>query len=182
MYNRTIELNKVNLMENQTLLLITAALTGIAIGALFMYFLSSKGAGSAKSVAKVEEKLTKYQEDVVSHFEQTADLVDELTQSYKKVFDHLGQSARELLTDEQVKAQIEKRKDKKITLAFLAEENIAPEDEDVTDEKDPKDITEEINKVSEESQEVEQEQDGLEKDVKELVEEIEAEMKKPNDA
>jgi len=157
-------------MENQTLLLITAVLTGIAIGALIMYFLSSKGTKSAKSVAKVEEKLTKYQEDVVSHFEQTADLVDELTQSYKRVFDHLGQSARELLTDEQVKDQIEKRKDRKITLGFLAEEADA--------EAQPKAIAEEVQDSVE--QKTDNNKDALEQDVKELIEEVEAEMNKPD--
>ncbi|MCF6288347.1 MAG: YhcB family protein [Proteobacteria bacterium] len=148
-------------MENQTLILITVALIGIAVGAFIMYLLSAKSSGSAKSVAEVEEKLTKYQEDVVSHFEQTADLVDELTQSYKKVFDHLGQSARELLTEEQVKVQIEKRKDKKITLAFLADETLS---------------------TAEELQETNDVKDGLEKNVEELVEEIEVEMNKPNNS
>ena len=169
-------------MDNQTLFLITATLAGIAIGVLIMYFLSGKGSSSAKSVAQVEEKLTKYQEDVVSHFEQTADLVDELTQSYKKVFDHLGQSARELLTDEQVKEQIEKRKDRKITLGFLTEESDADVVETVLEES-----VEEVQESNENDddiveQKVDESKDPLERDVEELIEEIEAEMKKPDDA
>ncbi len=165
-------------MDNQTLFLITATLAGIAIGALIMYFLSGKGSSSAKSVAQVEEKLTKYQEDVVSHFEQTADLVDELTQSYKKVFDHLGQSARELLTEEQVKAQIEKRKDRKITLGFLTEESDAEAVETVSEAS-----VENIQETNEnEGEIVEQkandDKDALEQDVEELIEEIETEMNK----
>jgi uncharacterized membrane-anchored protein YhcB (DUF1043 family) len=166
-------------MDNQTLFLITATLAGIAIGVLIMYFLSGKGSNSAKSVAQVEEKLTKYQEDVVSHFEQTADLVDELTQSYKKVFDHLGQSARELLTDEQVKEQIEKRKDRKITLGFLTEESDAEVVETVSEES-----VEESNENDDEivEQQTNESKDALEQDVEELIEDIEAEMKKPDDA
>ena len=169
-------------MDNQTLFLITATLAGIAIGVLIMYFLSGKGSNSAKSVAQVEEKLTKYQEDVVSHFEQTADLVDELTQSYKKVFDHLGQSARELLTEEQVKEQIEKRKDRKITLGFLTDESDADVVETVLEES-----VEEVQESNENDdgiveQKVDESKDPLERDVEELIEEIEAEMKKPDDA
>ncbi len=165
-------------MDNQTLFLITATLVGIAIGALIMYFLSGKGSNSAKSVAQVEEKLTKYQEDVVSHFEQTADLVDELTQSYKKVFDHLGQSARELLTEEQVKAQIEKRKDRKVTLGFLTEESDAEAVEAVS-EASVENI-QETNKSEGEivEQKVNEAKDALEQDVEELIEEIETEMNK----
>ncbi len=165
-------------MDNQTLFLITATLAGIAIGALIMYFLSGKGSSSAKSVAQVEEKLTKYQEDVVSHFEQTADLVDELTQSYKKVFDHLGQSARELLTEEQVKAQIEKRKDRKITLGFLTEESNTEAVETVSEAS-----VENIQETNENEGEIVEQKandgkDALEQDVEELIEEIETEMNK----
>ncbi len=165
-------------MDNQTLFLVTATLAGIAIGVLIMYFLSGKGSSSAKSVAQVEEKLTKYQEDVVSHFEQTADLVDELTQSYKKVFDHLGQSARELLTEEQVKEQIEKRKDRKITLGFLTEESDAEVIETVSEEP-----IEEVQETNDEiiEQKTDEGKDSLEQDVEELIEEIETEMNKSDD-
>ncbi len=165
-------------MDNQTLILITATLTGIAIGALIMYFLSGKGSSSAKSVAQVEEKLTKYQEDVVSHFEQTADLVDELTLSYKKVFDHLGQSARELLTEEQVKAQIEKRKDRKITLGFLTEESNTEAVETVSEAcvENIQETNENENEIVE--QKANEAKDALEQDVEELIEEIETEMNK----
>lgn len=161
-------------MDNQTLILITATLAGIAVGALVMYFLSSKGSNSAKSVAQVEEKLTKYQEDVVTHFEQTADLVDDLTQSYKKVFDHLGQSARELLTDEQVKEQIEKRKDNQITLGFLTEEVV-----DVVSEKAVEDASNEsFDEQANDSQVIDEDEGKLDQDVEELIDEIEVEMKK----
>jgi len=87
-----------------------------------MYFAADKNKNSEKNIAKIEEKLQNYQQDVVNHFEQTADLVDDLTKSYKKVFDHLGKSAKELMTEEQVQYQIEKRKGSQITLGFLTEE------------------------------------------------------------
>lgn len=109
-------------MQDQLFYIFSAALLGIAIGALIMYFAADKNKNSEKNIAEIEEKLQDYQKDVVNHFEQTADLVDDLTKSYKKVFDHLGKSARELMTEEQVQYQIEKRKGNQITLAFLAEE------------------------------------------------------------
>lgn len=119
-------------MSDPLFYILSAALLGIVVGALIMYFVTSGNKDSDKSIAKAEEKLNNYQEDVVQHFEQTADLVDDLTQSYKKVFDHLNQSARNLMTEEQLKLQIEKRKGQKITLEFLSEEShssVAPKDQ-----------------------------------------------------
>jgi uncharacterized membrane-anchored protein YhcB (DUF1043 family) len=109
-------------MTDQIFYLFSAVLLGLVIGALIMYFVSGSNKNSDKSIKAVEEKLNNYQQDVAEHFEQTADLVDELTQSYKKVFDHLGKSARVLMTDEQIQVQIEKRKGNKVTLEFLPEE------------------------------------------------------------
>lgn len=157
-------------MTDQLFFIITAVLAGIVVGAFIMYFINNKGKNSAKNIAEVEEKLTSYQEDVVQHFEQTADLVDELTQSYKKVFDHLGKSARQLLTDEQVKAQIEKRKDNKVTLAFLTDDG----SEVLKDETVEEQVEEVVEDVSDEIVE----ETKLDSDVEELVEEIETEMKK----
>ncbi|MBL4772824.1 MAG: DUF1043 family protein [Alcanivoracaceae bacterium] len=111
------------LMTDQLFYLFSAALFGLVIGALIMYFASGANRDSEKGVAEVEKKLNNYQQEVAQHFEQTADLVDELTQSYKKVFDHLGKSARGLMTDEQVQAQIEKRKGNKVTLEFLTDDS-----------------------------------------------------------
>ncbi len=122
-------------MENQLFYIFSAGLLGLGLGALFMYFLSGKSTSAKKSIQEVEEKLNDYQQNVVEHFEQTADLVDELTQSYKKVFDHLGKSAKQLMTDEQVQQQIEKRKGNKITLGFLTEEednHIETKNDDIT--------------------------------------------------
>ncbi len=114
-------------MSDQVFYLFSAVLLGLVIGAMLMYFASGKGSSSTKTT-ELEEKLNDYQQDVVEHFEKTADLVDELTQSYKKVFDHLGESAKELMTEEQLKLQIEKRKGRKVTLEFLPED-IEPEND-----------------------------------------------------
>ena len=110
-------------MDNQVFIIISAVLFGLVVGAIIMYFASGSSKNEEEKIAQVEKKLNKYQQDVVQHFETTADLVDDLTQSYKKVFDHLSVSAKQLLTDEQVKEQIEKRKDKKIVLGFLSDES-----------------------------------------------------------
>ena len=108
-------------MTDQIFYLFSAVLLGLVIGALIMYFVSGSNKDAKEEIAKVEDKLNSYQKNVSQHFEQTADLVDDLTQSYKKVFDHLGKSARELMTDEQIQLQIEKRRGNKVTLEFLTD-------------------------------------------------------------
>ncbi len=136
-------------MSDQVFYLFSAVLLGLVIGAMLMYFASSKGSNSTKTI-ELEEKLNDYQQNVVEHFEKTADLVDELTQSYKKVFDHLGESAKELMTEEQLQLQIEKRKGSKVTLEFLPndiEDNIVEESPDVelvSDEVSSLDETQEL--------------------------------------
>jgi len=117
-------------MTDQIFYLFSAALLGLVIGALIMYFVSGSNKDSKEEIAKVEDKFNNYKKNVSQHFEQTADLIDDLTQSYKKVFDHLGKSARELMTDEQIQIQIEKRRGNKVTLEFLTD-TVEPEVEQV---------------------------------------------------
>lgn len=112
-------------MVDQIFYLLSAVLLGTVIGALIMYFVSNnkKDNNPEAAIAEVENKLKNYQEEVSSHFEETADLIDDLTQSYKKVFDHMSKSAKQLMSEEQIQLQIEKRKGNKVTLAFLNEED-----------------------------------------------------------
>lgn len=59
--------------------------------------------------AKTEE-LESYRGDVGEHFLKTAELVDNLTQSYKSVYDHLEGSAYKLVGEEDFRKQIADRK------------------------------------------------------------------------
>ncbi|MCF6300586.1 MAG: DUF1043 family protein, partial [Proteobacteria bacterium] len=91
---------------------------GLVIGLIAMYLIM-KTKGQAGSVEQVEKKLVDYQQNVESHFEKTADLIDDLTDSYKKVFNHLNESAQNLLSDEQIQNQLLNRKDRQVTLSYL---------------------------------------------------------------
>lgn len=125
-------------MPDQLFYLFSAVLLGLVIGALIMYFSSGNDESSKETIAKLEKKLNRYQNDVAEHFEETANLVDDMTQSYKKVFDHMGKSARLLMTEEQIAEQIEKRKGNKVTLEFLTDEaeSIAETDHDTLNSYD----------------------------------------------
>ena len=108
-------------MSDQIFYLFSALLLGLVVGALIMYFATGSNKDSEQTIAKLEKELENYQQDVVDHFEQTADLVDGMTKSYKKVFDHLGKSARKLMTEEQIQEQLESRRGNKVTLEYLTE-------------------------------------------------------------
>ncbi len=98
--------------------MVMAGVVGVVAGGLFMYF-ANKGNGSTASVKEVEEKLHNYQQDVEQHFAKTADLIDNLTNSYKDVFEHLSDSAENLLTEEQIKNQLINRKSREVTIKYL---------------------------------------------------------------
>ncbi|WP_168927421.1 YhcB family protein [Nitrincola alkalilacustris] len=87
-------------MELENIWIIAAA--ALAVGALIGYLIGRSG-DAEQQKRKLEEELTatrqemdKYKKDVTSHFEQTASLVNELTDNYRKVHQHLASSAQTL--------------------------------------------------------------------------------------
>ncbi len=118
-------------MMEGTMGLIIAGIIGVVVGAVLMYVMKGKQPAD-QSVKAVEEKLNNYQQEVESHFAKTADLIDNLTNSYKEVFEHLSDSAESLLTEEQIKNQLINRKSREVTIKYLkstsAEDEINPPD------------------------------------------------------
>ncbi|MGS2717717.1 YhcB family protein [Eionea flava] len=89
-------------MFSLTTLLIAAATAFIA-GCLLSLLLNRSLSPSEKKsraletrLQETEEKLTNYQQEVTDHFAQTAQLVNNLTQNYKDVHEHLAGSALKL--------------------------------------------------------------------------------------
>jgi uncharacterized membrane-anchored protein YhcB (DUF1043 family) len=135
-------------MPDQLFYLFSAVLLGLVIGALLMYFSSADDKKSKKTISELENKLNRYQNDVAEHFEETANLVDDMTQSYKKVFDHMGKSARLLMTKEQIAEQIEKRKGNKVTLEFLTDDsNQETDNTELDSQKNELDITKSADEI-----------------------------------
>lgn len=102
------------------------ALIALVVG----FFIGRNIGGSADSntqqaVADKQKELDEYKAQVSEHFGKTADLVDNLTQSYKDVFDHLGSSAKGLLSEAQVKQHLSSRAAKAVTLTYVADEALA---------------------------------------------------------
>lgn len=112
--------------------LISYVIVGIIIGFLFT-FIFMRAKNTNPSEQKMEQKLNAYQNKVEAHFAQTADLIDNLTDSYQKVFEHLSESANQLLTEEQVQRQIEQRNNRQVTLSYLNEQQPQAEAKEAAD-------------------------------------------------
>lgn len=105
-------------------IIITLAITSL-IALVVGFFIGRNIGGStdnSKALTDAQKELADYKAHVSEHFGKTADLVDNLTQSYKDVFDHLGNSAKSLLSEEQVKQHLTSRASKAITLTYIADE------------------------------------------------------------
>ncbi len=117
--------------------------------------------------AKTEE-LEIYREDVSEHFLKTAELVDNLTQSYKAVYDHLEGGAYQLVGDEKFRKQLEQRKQLQLEDSFSARREVPgniPENIVVEDgSDDPVDESVPVTKVQAEEVEEDAEVESTEKE------------------
>lgn len=87
-------------MEQTNIWIVT--LVALGIGALIGFLLGRAGGGSSREQELVDEldtarsELDSYKRKVSEHFEQTAELVNGLTDQYRKVHQHLASSAETL--------------------------------------------------------------------------------------
>ena len=112
--------------------IIIAAAAGFFIGAVLVWIIKNTNQSNAEHLQEESEALRKeyealkktfadYRNNVNNHFAKTADAVDQLTDSYKNVYNHLSAGARALMDKESLQKQIEKRQGKSVTLAYLAQ-------------------------------------------------------------
>lgn len=95
-----------------------AAITGVAIGALGMYFAMPR-TSAGRDARALREELDQYREEVAEHFAQTAGLVNRMTDSYKDVFEHLQDGASKLLTPQSLQEKLADQSDEVITIKRL---------------------------------------------------------------
>ena len=112
--------------------IIIAAAAGFFIGAVLVWIIKNTNQSNAEHLQEESEALRKeyealkktfadYRNNASNHFAKTADAVDQLTDSYKNVYNHLSAGARALMDKESLQKQIEKRQGKSVTLAYLAQ-------------------------------------------------------------
>jgi uncharacterized protein len=107
-----------------------ALLTGAAIGAAILYMFRAKVLGQdlEQRLHETESSLQGYQRDVAEHFAQTSQLINNLTQSYREVHEHLANGALKLATPA-ISRQILDSANNNLsgnTKAYMAEQRIEP--------------------------------------------------------
>lgn len=100
-------------MEQSNIWIIT--LVALGIGALIGFLLGRAGGNSNREQELVEElddaraELESYKRKVSTHFEETADLVNGLSEQYRKVYHHLATSAESLCLGLPVSAALQQQ-------------------------------------------------------------------------
>ncbi len=78
-------------------------LVGLITGAFFTYLATSRLGYTRRlrdELIAVKNRYVEYREQVNQHFRQTSDLVQDMTDSYRTVYEHLSKGARDLCGDE----------------------------------------------------------------------------------
>ena len=113
---------------------LVAAALGFFIGAVLVWIIKGTNQSNEQHAAEETETLRKerdalkqsyarFRSSVNEHFARTADAVDQLTDSYKNVFNQLSSGAQDLMDKDALKQQLEKRRGKTVTLSYLAQEH-----------------------------------------------------------
>lgn len=91
-------------MEQETIWII--AIVALAVGLLIGFLMGKSGSSETQRKTLEEElngsraEMDRYKQEVTTHFEQTASLVNELTEQYRKVHQHLATGAQNLCPDQ----------------------------------------------------------------------------------
>ena len=84
-----------------------ALVAGVAIGFLVARLLPNAAPNrTQRQLDDIQERFDSYQNEVVTHFNSTANLVQKLTQSYQEVQEHLAEGANRLALDEQTRQRL----------------------------------------------------------------------------
>jgi len=81
--------------------LIVGLIAGGAIGAVATWWIS-RARGGVVSVMQLKQENDKFRDEVAEHFVETARLINQMSESYKQVFDHLSSGAEKLVDDEKL--------------------------------------------------------------------------------
>ncbi len=121
---------------------VMALVTGILFGVLITRLLSPASADVDKLVADLElerAEMESYKASVNTHFDETSVLVNELTQDYVKVYQHLAEGAQTLSNTREFSQVLEQPQGR--VLISVVDESVVPES--VTDEPAAEAISEE---------------------------------------
>lgn len=98
--------------------LVLGLVAGAAIGAVSMWWWSRSG-GGGENIAELKRENEKFRNEVTEHFVETAQLINQLTDSYKAVFDHLSSGAEKLVDDKALAERMPRVSSQEVRLRHL---------------------------------------------------------------
>ena len=99
---------------------IIALILGALLGATGVWiWLRQRGGAGGDSVAELKKENARFREEVNGHFVQTAELINQLTDSYKAVFDHLSEGADKLVDEDAVRERMPRVSDQEVRLKHI---------------------------------------------------------------
>ncbi len=93
-------------------------LLGVALGTIVTYALASRNNHTHKlqrELTELTERFTDYRDQVSQHFMHTSDLVQEMTRSYRAVYEHLATGAYHLCTEDTEPSTLDHKKPEQVT-------------------------------------------------------------------
>ena len=98
---------------------IIALIIGLLLGATGAWIWLRQRGGADGSVAELNKENERFREEVNEHFVQTAELINQLTDSYKAVFDHLSEGADKLVDQDAVRERMPRVSDQEVRLKHI---------------------------------------------------------------
>ena len=118
---------------------IAGVVIGLMVGATAIWLWMDKKVGDPDSVETLKRENQIFRDQVNEHFVQTAELINQLTDSYKAVFDHLSEGAEKLVDEKAVRERMPQVSAEEIRLKRLGapreEVDVAAEESSVAEEE-----------------------------------------------
>jgi uncharacterized membrane-anchored protein YhcB (DUF1043 family) len=94
------------------LIAVLGVLIGIMLGSIITYLLVARNRKTHElqlELNQLTERFTEYRDQVTQHFMRTSELVQEMTRSYRDVYEHLAAGAQNLCGDADERWQLDHR-------------------------------------------------------------------------
>lgn len=120
-----------------------ALLFGAALGGVGALVILRRQYGDQDTVRSLQRELEAYRREVAEHYAETAKRVDNLTQAYKSVHDHLEDGAYRLVGEEELRRRLQNATSDPVTLDGIGPRELRhppdPGEGDRTDQERPRD-------------------------------------------
>lgn len=134
---------------NWLMIFITALISlivGVLVGFLISGMFKKENMEDKEKIIALEEEFASYKTEVGDHFVETAAMVNQLTSSYKNVYDHLEKGAYKLVGEEELHKRLEDVESQPVLLEYIgAKQKAEPEPELFAEDYISEETTEEAS-------------------------------------